>query len=124
MSWTWSLRNPDGGMNGLEFATATTAEDQQRVLVHAAPEQLEIVVRDKDDKVVARGKCKASGEDTPMSEITLSGSKISRTEVWPTDEHNGLVVILPGGEAGVLKQWHTADDKKSWRWTLELSNQV
>jgi hypothetical protein len=33
-----------------------------------------------------------------------------------------VLVILPGGEAGILTSWWHAPDHTQWRWTLELSN--
>jgi hypothetical protein len=33
-------------------------------------------------------------------------------------------VILPGGEAGILTAWWHADDRRSWRWSVELSNSL
>jgi len=33
-------------------------------------------------------------------------------------------VILPGGEAGILKAWWNADDRKEWRWQIEFYNQI
>ena len=35
----------------------------------------------------------------------------------------GRVVILPGGEAGILKSWWNADDRREWRWQVEFYNQ-
>jgi hypothetical protein len=34
------------------------------------------------------------------------------------------VVLLPGGEAGILKSWWNADDRKEWRWDVEFYNQI
>ena len=34
----------------------------------------------------------------------------------------GRLVILPGGEAGILKSWWHADDHSEWRWQLEFYN--
>lgn len=42
MNWTWTIRSPDGGMNGLEFTRATTAGGFSRALVHAAPAQADV----------------------------------------------------------------------------------
>ena len=55
MNWTWHLRSRDGGMNGLEFARATTASGFSRVLVHAAPARLFVELLDAADAVLARG---------------------------------------------------------------------
>lgn len=62
-------------------------------------------------------------EDTPMARLLLDGVRILREDVWPTQEDLGSVVLLPGGEAGVLREWWHAADRSAWRWQLELSNQ-
>ncbi len=122
MNWTWSLRSGDGGMNGLEFARATTAGGFARVLVHAAPRELEVEVRGDDDSLVARGSVMREGEYTPMTLLTLDGGRVSREEVWPDEEHAGLPVLLAGGEAAILLRWEHAEDRSWWRWAVELSN--
>jgi hypothetical protein len=33
-------------------------------------------------------------------------------------------VILPGGEAGILKAWWHAPDKQQWRWNIEFYNAI
>lgn len=122
MNWTWSLRSGDGGMNGLEFARATTAGGFSRVLVHAAPRDLQVEVRTQDDTLVARGSVERVGEYVPMTLLTLDGGAVRREEVWPDAGLEGLPVLLAGGETGVLLGWTNADDRSWWRWTIELSN--
>jgi hypothetical protein len=124
MDWRWELRNPDGGMNGLEFANATTASGQSTILVHSAPSKLDVEVRTEDGELVAEGKVEHEGEESPMSVLRLDGDKLSMRGEWLTDEHLDLVVILPGGEAGILKSWEHADDHSWWKWTVEFSNQA
>lgn len=41
---------------------------------------------------------------------------------WPTDADLGRLVILPGGEAGILQAWWNADDRSEWRWSVEFYN--
>ncbi len=122
MNWTWRLRSRDGGMNGLEFSECLTAGDQRQVLVHAAPAGLSVEVRDDDGSLVARGDVDRVGEYSPMTLLHLDGTAVSRREVWPDAAHEGVVVLLAGGEAGLLTRWQHAEDRQWWRWTLELSN--
>jgi hypothetical protein len=42
--------------------------------------------------------------------------------VRPDQDDLGRLVILPGGEAGILTAWWHAPDRREWRWQLELSN--
>jgi hypothetical protein len=124
MDWSWSLRNPDGGMNGLEFAAATTASDQRRVLVHSSPSELEVEVTTGDGDQIVQGRVEHQGDESPMSVLDFTDGELSLKGEWLTDEHLGLVVILPGGEAGILKSWEHADDRSWWKWTVEFSNQA
>jgi len=59
-----------------------------------------------------------------MSFLVRRGATITLEDGWPTDQDIGRVVILPGGEAGILKSWWNADDRKEWRWQLEFYNQI
>ena len=122
MNWTWSLRSGDGGMNGLEFARATTAGGLTRVLVHAAPRVLQVEVRADDDMLVVRGTAERAGDYTPITLLTVDGDEVRRAEIWPGEEHHGLPVVLAGGEVGTLLRWENADDRSWWRWAVEFAN--
>lgn len=111
-------------MNGLEFARCTTAGGFTRVLVHAAPGQAQVEIRDEDDRLVARADLDREDDYSPMTLLELSGESLSRREVWPDDSHYGLPVLLAGGEAGILLRWEHAEDHSWWRWALEFSNHV
>ncbi len=122
MNWTWSLRSRDGAMNGLEFARCLTAGDLTRVLVHAAPTQMSVEVVDDEHRLVASGDADRHGDYSPMTELVLVGGRIERREIWPTEEHHGLAVLLSGGEVGALTAWRHDDDKSWWQWSVEFSN--
>ena len=122
MNWTWELRSRDGGMNGLEFARATTASGFPRVLVHAAPARLHLTVVADDDTVVLRADADRDGAYSPITLLELDGGQARRSELWPGPEHLGLPVLLPGGEVGVLTAWEHAEDRSWWRWSVEFSN--
>ena len=93
-----------------------------RVLVHAAPKSLEVVVRDDESgSVVASGQVRR-GEEGPMSTLLREGSKIRLEDGWPTQADVGRLVLLPGGEAGVLTAWEHAEDRSWWRWSVEFRN--
>jgi hypothetical protein len=47
---------------------------------------------------------------------------VRREDRWPTQADLGSLVILPGGEVGVLTAWWNADDGSAWRWSVEFSN--
>lgn len=122
MNWFWSIRSRDGGMNGLEFARCLTAGDLTRALMHAAPSQVSVEVRTDDGKLIAHGDLDRDGDYSPMTLLTVVDGEVRREEVWPSEEHHGLPVLLPGGEVGVLTAWRHDDDKTWWQWSVELSN--
>lgn len=115
----WALRGADGGSAGLEFARAKI-DEVDSVLVHAAPSTLEVEVFANGERLVAVGEQLRATEDTPMTRLTIDGMRVLREQVWPTDEDRGSIVLLPGGEAGVLQSWATDDQRRGWVWTLEL----
>jgi hypothetical protein len=57
-----------------------------------------------------------------MSLLQVDGVRVTRRNLWPTDDQVGLPVILPGGEAGVLRSWWNDEERSSWRWTVEFTN--
>jgi hypothetical protein len=122
VNWHWSVRSGDGGMNGLEFSQATTAGGFERVLVHAAPAQLQLKVVDDDDRVVIAGEAEREGDYSPMTLLELDGGDVRRSEIWPDVEHLGLPVLLAGGEVGILRAWEHTDDRSWWRWSVEFAN--
>ena len=89
MNWTWDLRSRDGGMNGLEFARATTAGGFSRVLVHAAPASLSVLVTTADGTRRAGGDADRDGDYTPITLLELTACGVRRAELWPGPEHIG-----------------------------------
>ena len=115
----WQLRNPDGAMLGLEFAHGVSAPTDV-MLVHAAPERLDVVVRDENDEVVARGEALEHPESSPMARLTVRDGAVTRENIWPTEAELGSLVLLPGGEIGTVCEWRHADDHSTWRWKVEF----
>ena len=124
MNGRWTIRTRDGGMNGVEFSCCTTAAGFARVLVHAAPAMAEMEVRSDDDELIARGEITRDGDYSPMTLVELDDGTLRRSEVWPDDTYLGALVLLSGGEAGVLQSWEHAADHSWWRWSVEFANHV
>ncbi len=118
---TWELWYPEAGATGLPFVRARI-DATQSVLVHAAPPTLAVWVRDESDQVLVRDAQVAKTADTPITRLTLQGSQVIREDIWPDTADLGMVVLLPGGEAGVLKAWWHAPDHSEWRWQAEFYN--
>jgi hypothetical protein len=121
----WDLWSPGPGATGLSFARARVNADEagERILVHAAPEHLQVTVRNDMGMVVASGNVDRH-QPGPMTFLLRHGDRVTLEDGWPTDADIGRVVILPGGEAGILKRWWHADDRKEWRWQIEFYNQI
>ena len=84
---------------------------------------LAVTVREGDDRVLARGEpLKREGPYLPMTRLERRGSAVTRIDRWPTDADLGAIVILPGGEAGILTSWWNASDGSEWRWVVEFFN--
>ena len=94
-----------------------------KLLVHAAPQVLSVSVRSgEDESVVAQGRDLTRSAIGPMSSLVRHGGEIRLEEGWPTEADIGRLVLLPGGEAGILTAWWNADDLTAWRWSVEFSN--
>lgn len=117
----WEIRNPDGGMLGLEFAKAVMA-GRDLVLAHALPERIDVEVRSPAGRRIAQGRNLADPHSSPIARLRIEGGGVSRANAWPAQEDIGLPVILAGGEVGILCEWWNADDKSEWRWKVEFSN--
>jgi hypothetical protein len=119
---TWELWYPAAAATGMEFARGRI--DPTDVLwVHAAPDRLAVTVREGDDRVIGRGEpLKREGTYLPMTRLTLEGDVVRREDRWPTEDDLSALVILPGGEVGVLTAWWNAPDGSAWRWSVEFSN--
>ena len=120
----WDLWFPAVGATGLSFARSEVDAEAagDRVLVHAAPPKLDVTVRDKTGKVIAEGRGLERGQPGPMSFLVRAGDGIRLEDGWPSQEDVGRLVILPGGEAGILKAWWHAEDHTEWRWQVEFYN--
>lgn len=119
---TWELWYPAAAATGLQFARGRI--DPTDVLwVHAAPDRLAVTVRAGDERIVGRGEpLEREGRYLPMTRLTLEGDQVRREDRWPTEADLGALVILPGGEVGVLTAWWNAEDGSAWRWSVEFSN--
>lgn len=119
---TWEIYYPEAAATGIEIARARI-DPTAVVWLHAAAPVLAVTVRDGDERVVARGEpLRRVGPQLPLTRLERRGDQIVREDRWPTDADLGTVVILPGGEAGILKSWWNADDGSEWRWVVEFFN--
>lgn len=119
---TWEIWYPGAGATGIPVARARI-DPVDAIWAHAVPREASVTVRMGDDRVVARGEAlRRSGGYLPMTRFTIAADAIEREDRWPTDGDLGAIVVLPGGEAGVLTAWWNAEDGSAWRWSVEFSN--
>lgn len=117
----WDLWIADVGPTGISFARGRL-NPTDVLLVHAAPEQLNIEVRTDDGEVLARGQDLRRAISSPIARLRRQGTAITREDIWPTEADYGTPVILPGGEVGILQHWWHAPDHQEWRWSVEFYN--
>jgi hypothetical protein len=92
------------------------------VILHAAPDVIAVEVYDEARGLLARGRNLSRTLESPMCRLRMINGAVTREDTWPTDADIGVVVLLPGGEAGVLKSWWNAKDESEWRWQMEFYN--
>ena len=120
---TWSIWYPRAAATGVLIARARI-DVSDAVLVHASGDVTTVEVHDKEGRLVAFGQDLARTQPSPMALYRRNGDAVTREDLWPTDADLGRVVILPGGEAAILTSWWNADDRKEWRWQIELYNSI
>jgi hypothetical protein len=81
-----------------------------KVLIHAAPARMSVQIRTENGEVLTCADVDRDGEYSPMTLLARDGAVLRRVEVWPTEEHHGLPVLLAGGEVGILEKWQRADE--------------
>ncbi len=119
----WDLWFPGASSTGLSFCRSRIAQDKSDVvLVHAAPPRLEVTVRDSEGNLLAHAAGLERTAAGPISRLQWTGSTITLHDGWPDHSDLGRIVLLPGGEAGLLTAWWHAQDRSSWRWSVEFSN--
>lgn len=121
---TWDLWFPGAGATGMSFARSRVESESasDRLLVHAAPSLLNVTIRDDEGGMLARGDNLERREKGPMSFLVRRDRQVTLQDGWPTEKDLGRLVILPGGEAGILQTWWNSEDKSEWRWKVEFSN--
>ena len=117
----WDLWIPDVGATGISFARGRL-DATDVIIVHAAPEKLNVEVRDHQGNVLARGENLPRTTNSPMARLRRQGNKITREDIWPTEADYGTLVIVAGGEVGTLQKWWNDAEQQEWRWSLEFYN--
>lgn len=119
----WEVWYPAAAATGLPIARCLI-DPAPAVLLHSPPDVLTVEVRSESGERMAYAQDLRRTQISPMCRLRREGDSIVREDIWPDDSDLDSVVILPGGEAAVLKAWWHADDKKEWRWQVELYNSI
>ena len=117
----WDLWIPDVGATGISFARGRL-DATDVIIVHAAPEKLNVEVCDRQGNVLARGENLPRTTNSPMARLRRQGNEITREDIWPTETDYGTRVIVAGGEVGTLQKWWNDTRQQEWRWSLEFYN--
>src|SRR5438270_11007502 len=89
----WDLWIADVGATGISFARGRL-DPTDTMIVHAAPEKLNVEVRDSEGTIIAKGESLARSADTPMARLRRQGNAITREDNWPTEADYGTLVIV------------------------------
>lgn len=117
----WDFWYPQAGSTGLAFARGRLAATHM-LIVHAPPPSLTVEIRSDMGRRLAYGQDLVQTADRPMAFFTRRGNRVTRQDRWPTQADISQLVLLPGGEIGVLTQWWNAEDGSEWRWQVEFYN--
>ena len=120
---TWEVWYPKATATGMLHSRGRL-DPARTILVHSVPDFLTVDVRNAGGNRIAFGKDLERTLPSPMCRLSISGTSVQREDLWPTDAELGLPVLLPGGEVGILKSWWNAEDRKEWRWQIELYNSI
>lgn len=119
---TWELWYPNAAATGMLFAR-TRIDPTEVLWVHAVPPTLAVTVRNAAGEPIAHGEpLEREGPQLPMTRLSLVGAEVRREDRWPKDADLGALVLLPGGEAGVLVSWWNSTEGDEWRWRVEFYN--
>lgn len=117
----WEAWYPKAGATGILIGRGMI-DPTDKIILHAAPDILTVEVSDEQGNRLAYSQDLKKTDESPMCLLSRDGEHIIRQDIWPDRDDYGTLVLLPGGEVGVLIDWWNAEDKKEWRWQIELYN--
>lgn len=120
---SWEVWYPKAAATGLLLGRCSI-DETDTLLVHAVPDYVTVAVYDEHGARLAFGQDLKRTQESPICRLRRQGDAILREDIWPASSDIGAVVMLPGGEAGILKQWWHAEDRQEWRWQVEFYNSL
>jgi hypothetical protein len=94
----------------------------ESVILHSPPDVVTVEVSNSRGARLAYGADLERAQQSPMCRLRKEGGSVTREDIWPVEGDIGSLVMLPGGEVGVLKAWWNAEDRMEWRWQVEFYN--
>jgi hypothetical protein len=119
----WEVWYPQAAATGLLIARGLM-DTADMIILHAPPPVLTVSITEENGSRLAYGEKLEATDETPMCRLTRHGERITRADIWPTAQDYGSLVLLPGGEVGVLQYWWNSDDRQEWRWRVEFYNSL
>ena len=110
----WAVETSKDGEKWRFFGKAW-AKPGEPVILHGAPRFVRVRRTDQDS--TWSGPLERNG-DHPMS--LIRPDEPDREDLWPSDSHIGLPVLLPGGEEGRLLRFEHSVQGDRWTWALEF----
>jgi hypothetical protein len=117
----WEVWYPRAAATGVLIARGAM-DPTESVIFHSAPDVVTVEVSDSGGRRLAYGAHLARTQQSPMCRLRRGGGSIAREDIWPVEGDIGSLVMLPGGEVGVLQAWWNAEDRMEWRWQVEFYN--
>ncbi len=114
---SWAIETSRDGGKWRAMGTAWTYPGES-LLVHGASKFLRFRSTDAEEWV---GPLERTGNEC-MALLDLDAG--TRLDLFPGEEHLGLPVFLPGGEAGRLLRFEHSADGYSWTYALEFMGEV
>ena len=109
----WIVEASKDGERWRFFGKAWTRPGEP-LLVHGLPRFVRVRPAEREDW----GEPLERHGGHPMTLLDLGASV--RLELWPGVEHEGLPVLLPGGEEGRLLRFDHTPEGDRWTWALEF----
>lgn len=110
----WAVETSKDGERWRYFGKGWAFPDEP-LLLHAVPRFVRYRRSDLDG-----GWCEPLERDGDEPMTLLRLEERVREDLWPGPEHEGLPVLLPGGEVGRLLRFEHAEDGGSWSYALEF----
>jgi hypothetical protein len=117
----WEVWYPRAAATGVLIARGAL-DPTDTLILHSAPDIVTVEVSDGRGSRMAYGADLERTQQSPMCRLRRNGGSVTREDIWPAEEDLGSLVMLPGGDVGVLLAWWNAEDQMEWRWQVEFYN--